>query len=136
MNLSLDDLAHAIEHSDAIAYYVDAKEGRVVEVEAGVGDAAAFEHAMHMEEDFERYIPLSNFYDSEELRAMRAFAEAQAPAMRERLTAVLEGAGAAPRFRKQVRRMLLEARWKAFLHAHFRDVARAFCEENALAYEE
>lgn len=140
MKISLTELAHAIARSDVVQSYVDLKEGRVIALPDAPVDAdddqAAFDYAMQLEEDYERYIPLANLYDGVEPDAMRAFAEAQSAAMQERLLAILDAPGAAPRFRQQVRHLLLEPKWKAFLHDYVKDVARAFCEENEIEYEE
>lgn len=140
MKISLTDLATAIARSDVVQSYVDLKEGRVIALPDAPADAddddAAFEYAMQLEEDYERYLPLANLYDGIEPEAMRAFAEAQSAAMKERLLLILDAPGAAPRFRRQVRRLLLEKKWRAFLKDYVRDVARAFCEENEIEYEE
>jgi hypothetical protein len=139
VKISLTDLAHAIARSDVVQSYVDLKEGRVIALPDAPADAeddaAAFDYAMQLEEDYERYLPLANLYDGVEPDAMRAFAEAQSAAMKARLLPILDAPGAAPRFRQQVWRLLLEAKWKAFLQDYVRDVARTFCEENEIEYE-
>ena len=135
MNIKLTDLAAAIARSDVVTSYIDTVSGRVLTLEAEEGDDTAFDHAMRIEEDFERYIPLPDLYDAEEPRAMQAFANAQPPATRDRLAAILAAPGAAPRFRREVRRLLLEKKWQAFLQAHLLVVARDFCDENGIAYD-
>ena len=136
MNIKLTDLAAAIARSDVVTSYIDTVSGRVLTIESEAGDDAAFDHAMRIEEDFERYIPLPDLYDAEEPRAMQAFADAQPQAMKERLQAVLAAPGAAPHFRQQVRHLLLERKWQSFLHEYIREAARLFCEENDITYEE
>ena len=139
MNIKLTDLAAAIARSDVVPSYIDTTEGRVVHLAVAAGDdaaaAAAFDHALRIAEDFERYIPLPDLYDAEEPRAMQAFADAQPAAMRERLATVLSVPGAAPRFRREVRTLLLAKKWPSFLHAHLLVVAKDFCEENGIGYD-
>ena len=140
MNISLTELAQAIARSDVVQSYIDLKEGRVISLPDAPADAdddtAAFEYAMQLEEDYERYIPLANLYDGIEPDAMQAFADAQPQAMKERLCAVLAAPGAAPHFRQQVRYLLLERKWRSFLREYVRKAARSFCEENDITYEE
>ena len=81
------------------------------------------------------YIPLPDLYDAEEPRAMQAFADAQPPETKGRLAAILATPGAAPRFRREVRHLLLEKKWQAFLHSHLLVVAKDFCEENGIGYD-
>lgn len=135
MNIKLTDLAAAIARSDVVTSYIDTVSGRVLTLEAEEGDDTAFDHAMRIEEDFERYIPLPDIYDAEEPRAMQAFADAQPAATRDRLVAILAAPGAAPRFHREVRHLLLEKKWQAFLHSHLLVVAKDFCEENGIAYD-
>jgi len=135
MNIRLTDLAAAIARSDVVTSYIDTVSGRVLTIESEAGDDAAFDHAMRIEEDFERYIPLPDIYDAEEPRAMQAFADAQPPETKGRLAAILATPGAAPRFRREVRHLLLEKKWQAFLHSHLLVVAKDFCEENGIAYD-
>ena len=135
MNIKLTDLAAAIARSDVVTSYIDTVSGRVLTLEAEEGDDTAFDHAMRIEEDFERYIPLADIYDAEEPRAMQAFADAQPAATRDRLAAILAAPGAAPRFHREVRHLLLEKKWQAFLHSHLLVVAKDFCEENGIAYD-
>ena len=66
---------------------------------------------------------------------MQAFADAQPAATRDRLAAILAAPGAAPRFHREVRHLLLEKKWQAFLHSHLLVVAKDFCEENGIAYD-
>lgn len=135
MNIKLTDLAAAIARSDVVTSYIDTVSGRVLTLEAEEGDDTAFDHAMRIEEDFERYIPLPDIYDAEEPRAMQAFADAQPAATRDRLAAILAAPGAAPHFHREVRHLLLEKKWQAFLHSHLLVVAKDFCEENGIAYD-
>ena len=135
MNIKLTDLAAAIARSDVVTSYIDTVSGRVLTLEAEEGDDTAFDHAMRIEEDFERYIPLPDIYDAEEPRAMQAFADAQPAATRDRLAAILAAPCAAPRFHREVRHLLLEKKRLAFLHSHLLVVAKDFCEENGIAYD-
>ncbi len=108
MNIRLTDLAAAIARSDVVTSYIDTVSGRVLTIESEAG---------------------------EEPRAMQAFADAQPPETKGRLAAILATPGAAPRFRREVRHLLLEKKWQAFLRSHLLVVAKDFCEENGIGYD-
>ncbi len=136
MKIKLDELAAAFEQSDVRQGYVDIAKGKVILMDE-VGDEDTMDHVFEIEDDFEHYVPLPNLYDGDERDTMRAFAEVQEqPAMRERLLTALEGAGGTSRFRHQVKHLLLLRAWQEFLHQHFLEQARWWCEENQLEYEE
>lgn len=135
MKIKLEDLARALEKSDILQGYVDTKEGRVVSLEE-TDEEEVLSRALRLEDDFERYVPLSNIFDGDEIEIMRAFARVQTPDFAARLQKSLEGQGACLHFRQQVKRLLLQKKWEKFLHDWFREQAKYFCEENEIAYEE
>ena len=137
MKIRLNELADALAQSDVRQAYVDIANGKVVVMQEDMNEEEALDHVFDIEEDWEHYIPLPNIIDGEEREVMRSFAEAQQRAdVKERLLAVLLGAGAASRFQREVRYLLLKPAWEDFLQAHFVEAARDWCEENALEYEE
>ncbi|HBT78669.1 MAG: hypothetical protein II145_04665 [Selenomonas sp.] len=135
MKIKLDELARALEQSDVRQGYVDIQKGRVILLDE-VTDENALDHVFEIEDDFEHFVPLPNLYDSEEKDTMRDFAAAQQEATRQRLEEALQGPGSTARFRQQVRHLFLLPAWQAFLHQHFLETARWWCEENQLDYEE
>ena len=134
MKINLDELATALAQSDVRQGYVDIAAGKVVLLDE-LGDEQALDHVFDIEDDFAHYVPLPNLRDDEERDVMRAFAQSRPQATQERLLAALAGAGGAVRFRQQVKHLLLLPAWQAFLHQHFRETARWWCEENELEYE-
>ena len=89
-----------------------------------------------VEDDWQRYIVLPDIY--EELRSfMKAFAkDCDDPAGREALLGALAGPGAISRFERQLRRLALAKQWQAYRRDQLWELARDWCEENALEYEE
>ena len=137
MKVKLNELADALAKSDVRQGYVDIVRGKVIIIEEDMVEEEALNHVFDIEEDWEHYIPLPNIIDGEEREVMRSFAEAQQRAdVKERLLSVLTGAGAASRFQREVRHLLLKPAWENYLQAHFIEAARDWCEENALEYEE
>lgn len=136
MKIKLEELANALAQSDVLPGYVDLAEGHVILLREDWQDEAAFTHAMRIEEDFDRYVPLTNVCDSDEYDVMQAFAREQSPEVRACLMQALQGKGASLRFQRQVQRLSLKTAWHAFWHAHLIQVARFFCEENEIEYEE
>lgn len=136
MKIKLAELADAFAQSDVLPGYVDLVEGRVILLHDDWQDDAAMAHAMRIEDDFERYVPLTNVCDSDEHEAMQAFVRTQPREVRERLSAALTQRGASLHFRKEIERLSLQAAWQAFWRAHLKEAARFFCEENEIPYEE
>lgn len=139
MKIQLSELAKALEQSDVQQSYVDIGKGTVVfvDTDGSEDDQQVLDRVFDIEDDFENYVPIPDLYDGEERETMRSFAEAQKEsAKKERLLEALRQPGGATRFRHAVKEMLLLADWEAYLHQHFLDLARWFCEENKLEYED
>ena len=66
MKIKLEELATALGKSDILPGYVDLAEGRVIMLRDDWQDDAALEHALRLEDDFNRYVPLINICDSDE----------------------------------------------------------------------
>ena len=136
MKIKLEELATALGKSDILPGYVDLAEGRVIMLRDDWQDDAALEHALRLEDDFNRYVPLINICDSDEYGVMQAFAERQPANVCRQLKNALAGQGASLRFLRQVKQLQLRQAWDDFWHAHLIDAARFFCEENEIEYEE
>jgi len=134
MEISLEELAQALEHSDVQQGFVDMKTGKVCLLDENIADEDAFEHAMKMEEEWDHYLPIPNTVDMEERGIMEAFAGRQRDDVKKRLEESLNGDGGIRRFRYQVRRLLLQPAWDRFKHTAYREIARDWCEENQIAY--
>ena len=137
MKIRLNELADALAQSDVRQAYVDIAHGKVVVMQEDMNEEEALDHVFDIEEDWEHYIPLPNLIDGEEHAVMQKFAQMQRrDDIKERLLAILSGSGAASRFQREVRHLLLKPAWENFLKAYLVEAARDWCEENALQYEE
>lgn len=136
MKIKLQELADALAQSDVRQGYVDIPAGRVVLLDEDISEADAFEHAMKLEEEWEKYVMLPNVVDEYAHDMMRAFAEQCGQEERKRLLAALTAAGASSRFHHLVRELTLEEEWRRFQTARLLDIARDFCEENRIEFEE
>ena len=145
MNIKLEDLVNALEQYDELQSYVDIDNGRVVTLGEGFADNPAgreeteeerLSQVFSVEDDWQRYIVLPDIY--EELRSfMKAFAkDCDDPAGREAPLGALAGPGAISRFERQLRRLALAKQWQAYRRDQLWELARDWCEENAIAYEE
>ncbi len=136
MKVDLNELAAAFAQSDVRQGYVDLRKGKVILLDEDMAEEDTLHHALDLEDDWEHYIPLPNVMDEDEHAMMKAFAEAQKEDFKARLLEALEGQGAVSRFYHQVRHLLLKPAWEEFKLTYLRDVARDWCEENAVSYEE
>lgn len=136
MKVDLNELAAAFAQSDVRQGYVDLRQGKVILMDENMAEEDTLHHAFDMEDDWEHYIPLPNVVDEDEYAMMKAFAEAQSEGFRTRLLEALQGTGTVSRFHHQVRHLLLKPAWEEFKLTYLRDVARDWCEENDIAYEE
>jgi hypothetical protein len=74
--------------------------------------------------------------DSEEHNLMESFAAAQREDVKARLQEILQKSSAQLKFRQQIKHLLLKPAWEKFQQEYFLNVARDYCEENDLEYEE
>lgn len=136
MKLKLELLAEALACSDRRQGYIDIDHGKIIYLEDNDLDSQP-DLAFDIAADLEHYLPLPNAIDEHERELMQGFAEAQKKAaIRERLLENLAETGAASRFHRQVKHLLLRPAWETYLAQAMLDIARDFCEENDLAYEE
>ena len=136
MEIDLHKLAEAFLQSDVRQGYIDLAKGEVVLLRDDMDEAEAEAHVFEIEEDWEHYLPLPNLIDEREREIMASFAADAREGVRERLQEALTGAGAAARFRHQVKRLLLQKAWEIHLRESMLESARDFCQENELAYKE
>jgi uncharacterized protein YrzB (UPF0473 family) len=136
MKVNLQELAKALAQSDMHQGYIDIESGRVILMQDDLGEEEALNHVFEIEDDWEHYIPLPNAVDSEEHNLMESFAAAQREDVKERLQDILHKPGAQLKFRQQIKHLLLKPAWEKFQQEYFLNVARDYCEENDLEYEE
>ena len=145
LEISLQELAAALEKTDVLQGYADTRDGRIIlmgeeesdaRAEAASREEAHMERLLVLEEDWQRYVPLPDLYDAEIRSIMQAFAERAPEEVRVALGEALSGASARLRFRRTVQRLSLEAAWQAHLSSSLLMLARDWCEENAIAYRE
>ena len=136
MKVNLQELAKALAQSDMHQGYIDIESGRVILMQDDLGEEEALNHVFEIEDDWEHYIPLPNAVDSEEHNLMVSFAVAQREDVKERLQEILQKSGAQIKFRQQIKHLLLKPAWEKFQQEYFLNVARDYCEENDLEYEE
>ena len=142
MNIKLEDLVNALERSDELQSCVDKENGRVLSMGDGFAENPAgreqseeerLAEVFSVEDDWQRYIVLPDIYD--ELRGfMRDFAAAAAG--REVLLSALSGQGGVCRFERQLRQLALQAEWEKYRRERLWELARDWCDENAIEYEE
>ena len=143
LEISLQELAAALEKTDVLQGYVDTRDGRVLVLEEAASaaqsaecEAAYTERLLAVEEDWQRYVPLPNIYEEEIRTIMQAFAASAPSEAGGALTEALSGGAARLRFRRAVKALSLEAAWHAHLRASLLTLARDWCEENAVAYRD
>ena len=136
MKVNLQELAKALAQSDMHQGYIDIESGRVILMQDDLGEEEALNNVFEIEDDWEHYIPLPNAVDSEEHNLMESFAAAQREDVKERLQEILQKSGAQLKFRQQIKHLLLKPAWEKFQQEYFLNVARDYCEENDLEYEE
>ncbi len=139
------DIVTALKKSDVMQGYVDIANGRVVlfgedfsedMADRDESEEERLEHVFSIEDQWQQYVALPNVYD-EEKEIMRRFASDLEDAdQRSVLLQVVQGSGAVARFERQLKKMLLTENWQLYMLEYLRNVARDWCEENAIEYEE
>ena len=145
MEISLQELAAALEKTDVLQGYADTRDGRIIlmgedesdaRTEAASREEERMERLLSIEEDWQRYVPLPDIYNAEIRSIMQTFAEKAPQEARAALEETLRGTSARLRFRRAVQRLSLAAAWQAHLSSSLFALARDWCEENAIAYRE
>lgn len=137
MKVKLKELAAAMAESDVRQSYVDIAKGKVVMMDDDMGEEDALDHVFDIEEDWEHYIPLPNIIDDDMPEIMKGFAEScKREETKARLLEILSGPGAVSKFNHQVKHLLLKPAWENYLNERLIDIARDWCEENQLEFED
>jgi len=136
MKVNLQELAKALSQSDMHQGYIDIASGKVIIMRDDLGEEETLNHVFEIEDDWEHYIPLPNMVDSEGHNLMESFAAAQRDEVKTRLQEILRLPGAQLKFRQQIKHLLLKTAWEKFQQEYFLKVARDYCDENDLEYEE
>jgi len=136
MKVNLQELARALSKSDMHQGYIDIASGKVIIMRDAPGEEEALNHVFEIEDDWEHYIPLPNIADSEGHNLMESFAAVQRDEVKIRLQEILRQPGAQLKFHQQIKHLLLKSVWEKFQQEYFLNIARDYCEENDLEYEE
>ena len=136
MKVNLQELARALSKSDMHQGYIDIASGKVIIMRDAPGEEEALNHVFEIEDDWEHYIPLPNIADSEGHNLMESFAAVQRDEVKTRLQEILRQPGAQLKFHQKIKHLLLKSVWEKFQQEYFLNIARDYCEENDLEYEE
>lgn len=136
MKVNLQELARALSKSDMHQGYIDIASGKVIIMRDAPGEEEVLNHVFEIEDDWEHYIPLPNIADSEGHNLMESFAAVQRDEVKTRLQEILRQPGAQLKFHQQIKHLLLKSVWEKFQQEYFLNIARDYCEENDLEYEE
>ena len=145
-----DDLVDAFEKSDTSTGYVDLKIGKVIVSDDGLPgeeisldeadmalDDAQLSRAMDMEDNWERYILLPDVEDYEIKSQLASFIDGlDDDEKKSKLVAALKGAGAITRAERLIKKLELFALWREYRRKCYFALARDFCEENRIEYDE
>lgn len=139
MNVKLSDIADALERSDVMQSFIDTKTGRVIvmgtDFDAEPKDDEAYPDAFQIEEEWERYVVLPNIYDDERA-IMEDFAKNTGGEAGKHLLMALKGHGGVPRFERAARKQGLYDTWANFFRMRLLEIARDWCEEYDVKYDE
>ena len=143
--VSLAAIAVKLEKIDLWQIYFDTQAGAFVEFLEEYDEEASpemteeqiLQYAFEVEDNWERYVPLPNAYDIDEHSIMKNFALQQEDlAIKEKLLEALNGSAALRHFRQQIKELGLETAWLEQRQQGFLQIARQWCLENGILYEE
>ncbi len=143
--VSLAAIAAKLEKIDLWQIYFDTQTGDFVEFPEEYDEEASTEmteeqilqYAFEVEDNWERYVALPNAYDIDEHSIMKTFAVQQEdPAIKEKLLEALKGSASLRHFRRQIKEFGLESLWLEQRQKGFLQIARQWCLENGILYEE
>jgi hypothetical protein len=148
----LSDIVDALEmQSDESRSFLDLDSGRVETVSLDLlGKAEEGEEELDLPEWQEaewalvkrivssgRWVELPTKFDIHEWQIMEAFSESARPArIREELMDAIHGAGAFRSFKSALRRHRMEQAWFAFRADALKQIAREWCEEGQVPWEQ
>ena len=143
--VSLAAIAAKLEKIDLWQIYFDTQAGAFVEFLEEYDEEASpemteeqiLQYAFEVEDNWERYVPLPNAYDIDEHSIMKTFAvQQEKPEIKEKLLEALNGSAALRHFRQQIKELGLETAWLEQRQQGFLQIARQWCLENGILYEE
>lgn len=143
--VSLAAIAAKLEKIDLWQIYFDTQAGAFVEFLEEYDEEASpemteeqiLQYAFEVEDNWERYVPLPNAYDIDEHSIMKTFAvQQEKPEIKEKLLEALNGSASLRHFRRQIKEFGLETLWLEQRQQGFLQIARQWCLENGILYEE
>ena len=143
--VSLAAIAAKLEKIDLWQIYFDTQAGAFVEFLEEYDEEASpemteeqiLQYAFEVEDNWERYVALPNAYDIDEHSIMKNFAMQQEDlAIKEKLLEALKGSASLRHFRQQIKELGLETAWLEQRQQGFLQIARQWCLENGILYEE
>src|ERR1700677_3884593 len=143
--VNLQDIVdHISMISDLTKSFVDRETGEVFSVDSeGLGIAEEGEEedvdekALAIVKDWDRYEELPGKREVNDWEIMEEFCESvQSPKRRDRLLRAISGSGAVRYFRDLVEEFGILKEWHAFREDALRDIAREWCEENEIEYQD
>ena len=85
----------------------------------------------------DRMVGLPGQFEINEWEIMREFAESQSnPRVAAALSEAIHGTGSFSRFRSSLRDLKVEDEWYEYRDLAFREIAREWCAENSIAFED
>lgn len=133
MKIKLDDIVEALEQSEERQSYADLSAGRILSFSGAENEA---DMLFKMEEQWQRYVMLPDVYE-ETKQMMDDFCSArQDEVVKKALQTAFLQSGAVCRFRRCLQRFDLLLEWQVFRHEALYDIARDWCEENNVSYED
>lgn len=84
----------------------------------------------------EIYLELPSKYDIHEYSIIEDFCRTRTGRLRDELLSAIHGRGAFRRFKEAISRHGVEGQWHAFKEEALKEMAREWCEENGVEYED
>ena len=137
MKVKLRDIIEAMEMAnDSVRSFLDLQTGAIETLfDDPVDDEEQEEISERLDEH--GFVRLPEQYDIHAYHIMEEFvSKLQNPMIQERLADAINGRGAFQRFKRGIRQYGVEQDWYVFREAAFLEIAREWCEENELEYEE
>jgi len=137
MKVKLRDIIEAMEMAnDSVRSFLDLQTGAIETLfDDPVDDEEQEEISERLDEH--GFVRLPEQYDIHAYHIMEEFvSKLQNPMIQERLADAINGRGAFQRFKRGIRQYGVEQDWYDFREAAFLEIAREWCEENELEYEE
>ena len=136
MKVKLSDIVDAIEMMDQYSeYFLNKRTGEIEYVnDLVMSKGEADEIYDRLDEDGFYRLPTS--FDVRNYDIMEEFVYSLANPARDKLAVVIQGRGAFRRFKDGVARMGIQQRWYDFQAAAYKKIARRWCDDEGIEYEE